>query len=184
MTENDLFFPSTSKPPPGGLLVPVGNNGWSEEKVYLLSRSKTTIGRSSECTVRINQPSVSRLHAELAWEDGILLIAHLSPSRPTFVNGMPVAEPRPLASGDVIEIGHGIAFRLELFPDGEDAATVPMRWDLRRIYAVVHADVAGYSRLVEDDDIATARELERRVNIIRESAARRKDASRSKVIRC
>jgi class 3 adenylate cyclase len=36
------------------------------------------------------------------------------------------------------------------------------------MYAVLYADMAGYSRLVEDDDIATARQLEACLTIIRQ----------------
>jgi len=58
----------------------------------------TTIGRAPDCHVRINHPTVSRVHAELTWADRELMLAHLSLVNPTLVNGVPVGEARPLIS--------------------------------------------------------------------------------------
>lgn len=39
-----------------------------------------TVGRSSKCTVRLNDPTVSRLHCELAFRDGKIVITDLGSS--------------------------------------------------------------------------------------------------------
>jgi class 3 adenylate cyclase len=148
-----------SSPPPGGVLIPLEPRPWSDQEHYLLRRDRTTIGRAPECDIRISHPTVSRLHAELAWIDGRPTIRHLSPVNPTLVNGLPIGEPRTLRSGDLIEIAETIVFRLELF-GSDDELTEPRHGDERRMYAIVCADVAGYSRLVESDDIGTARQVE------------------------
>jgi class 3 adenylate cyclase len=154
--------------PRGGILIPVEPKLWSDQGHYLLRRERTTIGRGSDCDIRISHPTVSRVHAELSWTAGALLLTHLSPVNPTFVNGAPVAEPRYLRAGDIIEIADGVALRVELFGSGDDSPTEPRGRDVRRMYAVISADVFGYSRLVEQDDVETARRLEACFKIIRD----------------
>jgi class 3 adenylate cyclase len=158
--------------PPGGILIPIGSKLWSDKQHYLLRRDKTTIGRASDCDVRINHPTVSRMHAELTWSNHELMLTHLSPVNPTLVNGVPVGGACPLHTGDLIEIAEGIVLRLELFGSGDAAATMPRVLDARRMYAILYADVAAYSRLVEDDDLATARQLEACLSIIRQETER------------
>ena len=125
---------------------PAGTATLERSGAYLLRRDRTTIGRAPECDIRISHPTVSQLHAELAWIDGRPTIGHPSPVNPTLVNGLPIGEPRTLRSGDLIEIAETIVFRLELF-GSDDELTEPRHGDERRMYAIVCADVAGYSRL-------------------------------------
>jgi class 3 adenylate cyclase len=141
---------------------------WSEQPHYVLGRDKTTIGRGSGCDIRIGNPTISRVHLELAWQAETLILTHLSPVNPTFVNGTPVAEPRPLRNGDIIEVADGVSLRVELSDGGDKEATQFGRRDARRMYAILSADVVGYTRLVEQDDLATARQLEGCLKIIRD----------------
>jgi class 3 adenylate cyclase len=141
---------------------------WSEQPHYVLGRDRTTIGRGSNCDVRIGNPTISRMHLELAWRAETLILTHLSPVNPTFVNGAPVAEPRALRNGDIIEIADGVALRVELFDRGDEAATQFRGRDVRRMYAILSADVFGYTRLVEQDDLATARQFEGCLKIVRD----------------
>ena len=141
---------------------------WSEQPHYLLRRDRTTIGRGSGCDIHIGHPTVSRLHLELTWRAKTLILTHLSSVNPTFVNGAPVAEPRPLRNGDIIEVADGVALRVELFDGGDKAATQFRGLDVRRMYAILSADVFGYARLVEHDDLATARQLEGCLKIVRD----------------
>jgi class 3 adenylate cyclase len=139
-----------------GVLIPVGIKPWHERQHYALRRDRTTIGRSSQCDIRINDPTVSRFHAELIWENGDLTLKHLSPVNPTLVNGVPVSQACALYTGDVIEIADGIALQVELFAHADDERTVRGR-DSRRICAILSADVVEYSRLIEKDEVGTAR---------------------------
>ena len=145
---------------------------WSEQPHYLLRRDRTTIGRGSGCDIHIGHPTVSRLHLELTWRAKTLILTHLSSVNPTFVNGAPVAEPRPLRNGDIIEVADGVALRVELFDGGDKAATQFRGLDVRRMYAILSADVFGYARLVEHDDLATARQLEVCMKTIRDRVER------------
>ena len=144
---------------------------WSEQPHYSLRPDKTTIGRGSACDIHIGDPTISRLHLELTWRAETLILTHLSQVNPTFVNGTPVAEPRPLRNGDIIELADGVALRVELF--GGDKATTQIRGlEVRRMYAILSADVFGYARLVERDDLATARQLEGCLKIARDRVER------------
>ena len=75
---------------------------WSDQPHYVLRPGRTTVGRGSGCDIHIGHPTISRLHLELTWRAKTLILTHLSATNPTFVNGAPVAEPRPLRNGDII----------------------------------------------------------------------------------
>ena len=72
------------------------------------------------------------------------ILTHLSPVNPTFVNGAPVAEPRALHNGDIIEVANGVALRVELFDSGDKEVTQFRGRDVRRMYAILSADVRLY----------------------------------------
>ena len=62
----------------------------------------------------------------------------------------------------------GLRFEVELFGGGDKATTQIRGLDVRRMYAILSADVFGYTRLVEQDDLATARQLEGCLKIARD----------------
>ena len=157
--------------PPVGVLIPAGSKPWPSEPQYPLGPGKTMIGRAPHCGVQINHPTVSRSHAELSWADGRLTLTHLSAVNLTLVNGIPVREQVLLRTGDLIELADGILLRVELYTSGEEV-TLALSRDDRRMYAVLYADVAGYSRLIEDDDIATARQIETCLDVFRHETER------------
>jgi hypothetical protein len=73
--------------------------------VISLDREITTVGRGRAADIRIDDPSVSRLHAELVRRGPYLYVADLGLSRHgTRVNGRPVGR-RVLDDGDVITFG-------------------------------------------------------------------------------
>lgn len=162
--------PPSDRPRIGGLLIPVAGESWNARPHYRLSAAMT-IGRASGCGVHVNKATVSRIHAELHWTNSGLVITHLSQSSPTFVNGVPMTAQQLLANGDTIEIGEGVVFRVELFSDGDDS-TVRGITEVRRMFAVLHADVVGYSRLIERDVLATARRLDERLATMKALVAR------------
>ena len=150
-----------------GVLVATESKPWADQQRYFIRfGDRTTIGRAADCVVRISHPTVSRLHAEVVWLDGALTLIHRSPVNPSFVNGVPVSESRVLHAGDLIDIANIIEFRLEVL-GSQELATEPGLRVIRRLYAIVHADVSGYSRLIEDNASATARQLESYLEIIR-----------------
>ncbi len=74
-------------------------------EVVSLTDEVTTVGRGQGVDVRLNDPSVSRLHAEIVRRGPYLYVVDLGLSRNgTQVNGRPVAR-RVLADGDVVAFG-------------------------------------------------------------------------------
>jgi hypothetical protein len=74
-------------------------------EVISLRGDVTTVGRGQGVDIRLDDPSVSRLHAELVRRGPYIYVADLGLSRNgTRVNGRPVAR-RVLAEGDVLSFG-------------------------------------------------------------------------------
>ncbi len=62
------------------------------------------IGRDPECTLGLDNPSVSRRHAEVRWDRNCFLLVDLGSKNGTLRNGAPVTV-SPLEPGDVIVLG-------------------------------------------------------------------------------
>lgn len=83
--------------PAGSLLLPDGNRVPVESEPVL-------IGRLPECAVVLDDPNVSRRHAEIRRRDDDVVLVDLQSTNGTRVNGVPVRE-RTLADGDEISVG-------------------------------------------------------------------------------
>jgi hypothetical protein len=64
-----------------------------------------TIGRTHDCDLRIENMSVSRLHAQLHRAEDGWLLSDLGSHNGTRVNGWLVREPVPVQAGDLIQFG-------------------------------------------------------------------------------
>ncbi|HYT76306.1 MAG TPA: HD domain-containing phosphohydrolase, partial [Vicinamibacterales bacterium] len=66
-----------------------------------------TVGRTAECDPQIDDPSVSRRHCTIAFENGVLRVQDLDSANGTFINERPIkdATARP---GDLIRLGAAI----------------------------------------------------------------------------
>jgi hypothetical protein len=86
----------------------------------------TTVGRGHGVDVRLDDPSVSRLHAEIVWRGPYIYVADLGLSRNgTRVNGRPVAR-RLIDDGDVLSFGSARC-KIEGVPMEELAAEAELR---------------------------------------------------------
>jgi hypothetical protein len=74
------------------------------------SGAAITIGRSPECECQLDEPSVSRHHAELRREGDRWLLRDLGSRNGTRVNGMRVTDEVEVRPGDHISLG-GVRFR-------------------------------------------------------------------------
>ncbi|GEM_PF-3608079 len=63
------------------------------------------LGRGEGVEIRLNDPRVSRLHAEFSLSPVGLEIRDLGSTNGTYVNGSRISEARLLADGDLIEVG-------------------------------------------------------------------------------
>jgi hypothetical protein len=84
-----------------------------EDKRTVLSGSRLLIGRSRDCDITIDDPNVSRRHAELRNEDGRWVVSDLGSTNGVKVNGRRV-ERAALEPGDELVLGLArLRFELE-----------------------------------------------------------------------
>lgn len=91
---------------------------------YPLTQPITTIGRSSDNQIVLNDDLVSRHHVKLEWVEGITYVTDLGSGNGTLVNGTET-EPRvplPLKEGAIISIGN-FTLTLRLSPPSGKAPT-------------------------------------------------------------
>jgi hypothetical protein len=95
-------------------------------EVIPLRDDVTTIGRGLRVDVRLDDPSVSRLHAEIVRRGPYFYVSDLGLSRNgTRVNGRPIAR-RVLDDGDVLTFGSARC-RIEGLPSEEATAETELR---------------------------------------------------------
>jgi hypothetical protein len=73
--------------------------------VYFIDKA-ATIGRSEESDIFLVDPSVSRNHATLVIENGVVEVEDLHSTNGTFVNGDRLSSKRRVVSGDVLTFGN------------------------------------------------------------------------------
>ena len=94
--------------------------------VFELRPDVTTVGRGDGVDIALNDPSVSRLHAELVRRDRFVYVTDLGLStNGTRVNGRPIGR-RVLVDGDVVAFGT-VRTRVGGLASSEDHATVELR---------------------------------------------------------
>ena len=81
----------------GGFLV-------IDRSVFPLTAEQTTIGRHTQNDCIINDPTISRKHAQITLENNVYVISDLGSTGGTFVNNKQV-EREVLNSGDIILLG-------------------------------------------------------------------------------
>jgi hypothetical protein len=83
--------------PPAELVLPGGGR-------LEIGEERVVIGRLPECSVVLNDPNVSRRHAEIQRYEEDVVIRDLGSTNGTQVNGVPITE-QYLAGGDKITVG-------------------------------------------------------------------------------
>ena len=80
----------------------------------VVGASGATIGRSRQCDIVIDDPNVSRQHAEVRPRGGAWVLADLGSTNGSILNGRRIDHPEVIQPGDEIEIGTStITFELE-----------------------------------------------------------------------
>jgi len=93
-------------------LTLVGHIDTGEIK-HILVPGAHLIGRADDAAIKLNQPSVSRRHAEITVTGSQVMVCDLGSHNGTTLNGGKVAdEPLPLKIGDHLEVAN-ISFRVE-----------------------------------------------------------------------
>jgi hypothetical protein len=72
---------------------------------FTVAKASATIGRGQENTIRLDDLSVSRRHARIAYRQGGYWLSDLGSMGGTWVDGTRLNAPRRIAAGEVIDIG-------------------------------------------------------------------------------
>jgi len=91
-----------------------------KDSIFNLESPETTVGRDAVNTISINDPSVSRRHCILTFEQDRFVIRDLKSRNGTYVNAVDVPESH-LKHGDQLSIGDSV-FLFLLHEEPEDAA--------------------------------------------------------------
>ncbi len=70
-----------------------------------LAEGAHSIGRQADSSITLDDPRVSRRHAEIVVSGGIVTVYDLGSTNGTFVNGVRLSKPTELTTGDVITVG-------------------------------------------------------------------------------
>jgi diguanylate cyclase (GGDEF)-like protein len=73
-------------------------------KTFAVDQPQVTIGRSSDCDIQIEDDNVSRKHAQIGCQDGLVWLKDLGSTNGSYVNSKRVSE-IPLNDGDLVLIG-------------------------------------------------------------------------------
>jgi DNA-binding NtrC family response regulator len=73
--------------------------------IFDLPRAGAVVIGRGEADLRLTHASVSRRHATIRIDDGVVRVADLGSHNGTRVNGEPVSDARTVASGDVVTVG-------------------------------------------------------------------------------
>jgi pSer/pThr/pTyr-binding forkhead associated (FHA) protein len=76
-------------------------------RLALPERAVVKVGRARHCDCVVNDPTVSRVHAALRYEDGRWWLRDLRSSNGTCVNGCLIADEVEVRPGDVVTLGAG-----------------------------------------------------------------------------
>jgi len=87
---------------------------------FQVTKSGATIGRGPESTIQLDDLSVSRKHARIAYRQGAYWLSDLGSMGGTWIDGTKLAAPRRVAAGQTIDIG---ACRLVVVAAAEDEKT-------------------------------------------------------------
>ncbi len=80
------------------------------------------IGRQPGNQIVLDDPLVSKQHAQIELQEGIYILTDTNSTNGTFLNDMRITDPRALKDGDIIRIGN-TTLRFELQPAGSATGT-------------------------------------------------------------
>ena len=94
----------------------VMSQGPNPGRAFPLDGDSSTIGRDPSNEIAIDEARISRLHARVYLNEGVLTVEDMGSTNGTFVNGLPLTGPRALTPGDII--GRGEAVTLTYYSTG------------------------------------------------------------------
>ena len=135
----------------------IGNEGTPAEIRYELVKSESTLGRGSDCEIRVDDKLASRKHAVIYYRAGGFEIEDLGSSNGTYVNNKLITS-EPIFDSDRIQVGDTVLqFRIEQDPDATilqmrvpqetiaaASKTIPQEYDF------VHCSACGQKNPAKD----------------------------------
>jgi class 3 adenylate cyclase len=106
--------------------------GALEGRVFPVSADRVRVGRHEDNDVVLDEPGVSRFHAELVWEGDVLALIHASRTNPTRVDGRIVGNRTVLRDGQVIELADRVALAISMPSDAGPSLWERMEEKLQR----------------------------------------------------
>lgn len=102
---------------PAGSALLIAQRGPTVGARFLLDSPRTSVGRHPTSDIFLDDPTVSRRHAEFTIESGDFVVRDVGSLNGTYVNRQRIDETR-LVAGDEVQIGK---FRLTFHPSQETA---------------------------------------------------------------
>jgi pSer/pThr/pTyr-binding forkhead associated (FHA) protein len=118
--------------PQRALLRVLRGVGALEGRVFPVSADRVRVGRHEDNDVVLDEPGVSRFHAELVWEGDVLALIHASRTNPTRVDGPTVGNRTVLRDGQVIELADRVALAVSMPSDAGPSLWERMEEKLER----------------------------------------------------
>ncbi len=81
-------------------------DGELKGQMYAVMEGDNKLGRSPECQIHLLDPKISRVHALISQEHGVLLLMPRSDKNPTFRNDNQIADGDQLLDNDVVRFGN------------------------------------------------------------------------------
>ena len=91
---------------------------------YSLDAELMTIGRDPSNTIAVNDPEISRQHAQMSMQGGKIVIEDNGSTNGTLINGKRISGPHVLRSGEIISFGEDIVFIFEALNFDPDATVI------------------------------------------------------------
>lgn len=82
--------------------------GFDQGRVFAIPYEDNSIGRADDAVIRVRDRAVSRRQARLVRRGRDFVLETSSPMNAAYVNGVKLKHPRPLKTGDTIELGHTV----------------------------------------------------------------------------
>jgi DNA-binding NtrC family response regulator len=156
----------SSRPPRTFLLSAVtGPDAGKSFEIDVSRGGRVLLGQSPVCTVRLDDPTVSRRHAAFDVIDGSLRLTDLGSTNGTFVNGVKALEVS-LTGGETIQVGSDV-FRIEPGGDSLEQAESQSAFgrfvgaspEIRRLYPTMRRIAASDIPVVIEGETGTGKEV-------------------------
>jgi pSer/pThr/pTyr-binding forkhead associated (FHA) protein len=108
-------------------IIMFSENG--ERRDFVLSEGATTIGRKTDCDIRIPLPDISRRHAEIFLDEDGAVLKDLGAANGTFLNNRRITE-EDLEPGDQLVIGP-VVFTVQIDGEPGDDEIIQVRTKIR-----------------------------------------------------